>query len=117
MLLLADNVWWCIAAETMLVMIFIFNITILQRALDYKGFALREHDISYRSGVLFPKLTTIPYDRIQQVSIKQNPVSKIFGLYSLEIVNGAQAFSSTTIPGLTEETAIQVKSVITEKMR
>ncbi|MDE5923282.1 MAG: PH domain-containing protein, partial [Muribaculum sp.] len=90
LLLLAESPWWCVAAEAVIVVSFIINIAILRKAYQAKGFALREHDITYRSGVIFPKITTVPFSRIQQVSICQNPVSKFFGLYSIDIDNGAQ---------------------------
>lgn len=96
---------------------FIINLIILSKAYSRKGYALREHDISYRSGVVFHKVTTIPYSKIQQVSIKQNPISRLFGLYSVDIFNGAQALSSLNIPGLTKENAAHLKDFITEKIR
>lgn len=116
LLLISDNIWWCVIAECMIIAVFVFNIMILREAYLFKGYALREHDISYRTGMIFPKITTIPYRRIQQVSIEQNPVSKFFGLYSVEVVNGAQTLSSLTIPGLTEDMARQIKNCITEKL-
>ncbi len=92
------------------------NLIILSKAYSRKGYALREHDISYRSGVVFHKVTTIPYSKIQQVSLKQNPISRLFGLYSVDIVNGAQTISSLNIPGLTQEKASYIKDLITKKI-
>lgn len=112
--LLADSIWWFIAAESVIIISCVINLTILRKAYRFKGYALREHDITYRTGVIFPKLTTIPYTRIQQVSISQNPVSRYFGLCSVDIVNGAQGLSSLNIKGLSKEKADQIKSVITQ---
>lgn len=100
LLLLADTPWWCMAAEAAILVSFIINLTILRKAYRFKGYALREHDITYRSGVIFPKITTVPFSRIQQVSISQNPISKHFGLCSIDIVNGAQGMSSLVVHGL-----------------
>lgn len=61
LLLLAESPWWCVAAEAVIVVSFIINIAILRKAYQAKGFALREHDITYRSGVIFPKITTVPF--------------------------------------------------------
>lgn len=116
LLLLDDNIW-CIAAECVIAVALAINLIILRKAWEYKGYALRENDISYRSGVVFPKTTTVPYDRLQQVSIQQNPVSKIFKLYAVDIVNGAQGLSSLTLPGLTEERANQIKGIVIERLR
>lgn len=116
LLLLTDTPWWCIAAEAVIAVSFIINLTILRKAYQFKGFALREHDITYRSGVIFPKTTTVPFCKIQQVSISQNPISKYFGLSEINVVNGAQDLSSLTIHGLTREKAEEIKTVITQRL-
>lgn len=116
LLLLVDNTWWCIAAEVAIAFSFIINLVILREAYRFKGYALREHDITYRSGVIFPKTTTIPFNRVQQVSISQNPVTKFFELYAIDVVNGAQGFSSLVIHGLPTAEADAIKSIITQKI-
>lgn len=108
--------WWCIAVEGAIISVLIINMVIIPKAYKLKGYALRNNDISYRSGIIFLKTTTIPYAKIQQVSVSQNPVSKHFGLYAVELVNGAQGLSSLTIPGLNQETARQIKQIITDKL-
>lgn len=116
LLLLADTPWWCIVAEALIVVSFIINLAILRKAYRFKGYALREHDITYRSGVIFPKITTVPFSRVQQVGISQNPVSKFFGLCAVDVVNGAQGLSSLVIHGLTQEKADRIKCVITQRL-
>lgn len=116
LLLLEDKIW-CVFAEGIIAVAFVVNLIVVCKAWRYKGYALRQHDLSYRSGVIFPTITTIPYDRVQQVSLQQNPVDRFFGLCSVEVVNGAQELSSLTIPGLTEERATALKSIIIERMR
>lgn len=104
-----------IGAESILFISFIFNMFLLRSAHKFKGYAIREHDITYRSGIIFNTFVTIPFCKIQQVSIRQNPITQIFGLYSIDIVNGAQGLNRTTIPGLTEERANEIKAIITER--
>lgn len=117
LLILTERPWICIAAECAVLLVAVVNLSLLPKAYSFKGVALREHDITYRSGIIFPKITTIPYVRIQQVSVNQNPITRYFHLYSLEVTNGAQLISSLTIPGLTEDTANQIKHLVTEKLR
>lgn len=117
LLLLLDNPVWCLIAEGIIIASLAVNLLILRKAWIFKGYALREYDLSYRSGIIFPTITTIPFNRIQQVGTKQNPISKLFKLYSVEVVNGAQLEASISIPGLTEEKANQIKNIIIEKMR
>ncbi|MDE6787104.1 MAG: PH domain-containing protein, partial [Muribaculaceae bacterium] len=117
LLLLADSIWWCISFEIALAIALAINLSIVSKAYQIKGYALREYDITYRSGFIFTKITTIPYSRLQQVTIKQNPISKFCRLYTVEIVNGAQGLSSLNIPGLPESTAKQIKNLLTEKLQ
>lgn len=116
-LLLLENPLWCIIAEGALAVTLGINLFILRKAWERKGYALREQDISYRSGVVFPSVTTIPYSRIQQVSVRQNPVSKMFGLYSVEVANGAQALASITIHGLNKEDASMINETLLNMLR
>lgn len=115
-LLLLDSPWWCIAAEIVITVSYIINLAILRKAYRFKGYALREHDITYRSGVIFPKTTTVPFSKIQQVSISRNPVNKYFGLCSIDIVNGAQNLSALAINGLTTDQADAIKNLITQRL-
>ena len=116
LLLLADTPRWCIAVESVIIVSFIVNLIILRNAYRFKGYALREHDITYRSGVIFPITTTVSFSKIQQISVSQNPVPKSFGLCAINIVNGAQGLSSLTINGLTREKAEGIKNVITRRI-
>lgn len=116
-LLLTEIMWICIAAECALLVAAAVNLPILSKACRFKGYALREQDITYRSGIFFPKTTTVPYSKIQQVSVTQNPVTRFYHLYSVDVVNGAQSMSSLSIPGLTEMTANEIKNLITDKLR
>lgn len=117
LLLLIEDCIWCIMAECMIGAAMVVNLIIANKAWKFKGYALRDNDITYRSGLLFAKTTTIPYNRLQQVSVKQNPVSKLFSMYSVEVVNGAQGMASLTIPGLTEKRATQIKDIVIQKLK
>ena len=101
-----------ISLECLIIISAIINLSVLP-----KGYAIREHDISYRTGIFFPKVTTISFSRIQQVSIRQNPISRFFGLYSVDIVNGAQMLDKMTIPGLSEEKANKINAFLIENIR
>ena len=118
LLLLLTDIYWLVAAvESAIALMAAIMLSIQKKACQRKGYALGMDDITYRSGIIYPKVTTIPYSRIQQVSIRQNPVSRHYHLYAVEIVNGAQQMSSLTIPGLSEETANRIKSIVTDKLR
>ena len=41
----------------------VVNLLILPRAYNYKGFVIREHDITFRSGIIFPSVITVQIGR------------------------------------------------------
>lgn len=117
LILLTDVPWWItVATECVIAAAFIVNLMIIPRGYRFRGYALREHDISYRKGVIFPSVTTVPYAKVQQVTLSRNPVFKLLGLFTVEVTNGAQAESSLVIAGLSEEVARHLKSVITDRL-
>lgn len=102
-----------IGAELVLAAAFVANMAFVRKIYSFKGYRLSEKDISYRSGIFFPKVTTIPFCKIQQVSVRRNPVTSIFGLYYIDVINGSQSITSQmTIPGLSREKAEELKSLI-----
>ena len=81
-----------------------------------KGYLLREHDVSYRSGLLFYKLTTIPFNRIQHVEVSQNMIEKSFGLSSVKVFTAGGSVSDLSIPGLLPDKAHQIESFLLSKV-
>lgn len=75
-----------IGAELVLAAAFVANMAFVRKIYSFKGYRLSEKDISYRSGIFFPKVTTIPFCKIQQVSVRRNPVTSIFGLYYIDVI-------------------------------
>lgn len=81
-----------------------------------QGFAIRERDLTYRSGVFFRKTTVIPYNRIQHAEVKQGPIERWFNLQGLEIYSAGGDGSDLYIPGLPANRADQLKDYIIEKV-
>ncbi len=77
-----------------------------------KGYAIREHDFSYGSGVIFQSVVSQPILRIQHVQFKHGPVDRHFGLASLEIFSAGGAMHTFAIPGLPEKKAREIRSYV-----
>jgi len=77
-----------------------------------KGYAVREKDISYKTGLFFKTKTMIPFNRIQHSEVKQGPIERLFGIASLHIFTAGGSSSDLTIPGLTMEDANHLKQFI-----
>ena len=80
---------------------------IIWPTLEYRAFryAVREHDLLVRSGVLFRRWTSIPLNRIQHLDTRQGPLERILGLSRLQVYTAAGVSADGSIPGLAEPIA------------
>lgn len=77
-----------------------------------KGYAVRERDILFRSGVLSTTTTIIPFNRIQHVAIHEGLFSRMYELSELQIFTAGGSNSDLHIPGLPKEEAEQIKTYL-----
>lgn len=98
------------------VVLFVLRFVLVLLGFPKKGYLLREQDVSYRSGLLIYKLTTIPFNRIQHVEVSQNIVEKSFGLSRVKIFTAGGSVSDLAIPGLLPDKAHQIESFLLSKV-
>jgi membrane protein YdbS with pleckstrin-like domain len=77
-----------------------------------KFYALREQDISYRSGLIFRKTVSQPILRIQHVELKRGPIDRKIGLAKLQVFSAGGAMHTFEIPGLLLEEAESIRQFI-----
>lgn len=104
---------WAITLLFILYYCWSFYATI--RGYEHKLYALREKDVVYKTGWLWRHMTTVPFNRVQHVSIDQGPVERNFNLSKLKIFTAGGTASDMTIPGLRPETAEFLKEFIVKK--
>jgi membrane protein YdbS with pleckstrin-like domain len=80
------------------------------------GYALREKDILYRRGFIVNKITVIPFNRIQHVSINRDIWDKRLNLSTLNIFTAGGSGSDIRIPGLEPELALRLKDSLAKKV-
>lgn len=109
-----NRVWLLIGAGYVIAL----AISILFSNLSFKhrGFAFREHDAIYKSGVISQTTTIVPYKRIQHVALHQGLFSRYFGLASLELFTAGGSSTDLEINGLTFEEAQRYKIWIIQKI-
>ncbi|WP_405326921.1 PH domain-containing protein [Leeuwenhoekiella sp. LLG6367-2.1] len=76
------------------------------------GYALREHDIAFKRGFLFEKITIIPFNRIQHISTSESMLDKFFKISNLNIFTAGGSGSDIDIPGLSPELAAKLKNKV-----
>jgi len=77
------------------------------------GYAEREDDLFVRRGVMFRRLSVIPYGRMQFIDVTAGPVERLFGLATVRMHTAAAA-SDARIPGLAAEEAARVRDRLAE---
>jgi uncharacterized protein len=68
------------------------------------GYAEREDDLLIRRGVLFSRLSVVPYGRMQFIDVSAGPLERAFGLATVRLHTAAAA-TDARIPGLDREAA------------
>lgn len=77
-----------------------------------KAYALRQHDLSFRSGLIFQKSVTQPILRIQHIELKRGPLERRAGLASLQVFSAGGAMHTFEIPGLLLTDAQAIRQLI-----
>lgn len=80
------------------------------------GYSLRERDVIYRRGFIFEKITVVPFNRIQHVSVERTFLDKVLNLSTLKIFTAGGSGSDVNIPGLHPNTATTLKEEISVRI-
>lgn len=64
------------------------------------GYAVREHDIVLREGLLWRKQTIQPLIRLQHIELSRGPLEKRIGLANLSLFSAGTGLATFKIPGL-----------------
>jgi len=93
--------------------------SVLYARLDarHRGWALREHDLIYQSGVIFRKQVILPFARIQHVETVSGPVERYFDIMRVKCFTAGGDSADLVIEGLTSATAGQVRQYLLEQIR
>lgn len=93
----------------------VYSFLKIWRGFPFKGYAIREKDILYKTGWLWKTFIITPFNRVQHLSIDQGPIDRKFQISKLRIFTAGGSGSDLSIPGLDPETAQRLKAFIVEK--
>ncbi|TVR83525.1 MAG: hypothetical protein EA409_02705 [Saprospirales bacterium] len=80
-----------------------------------KGFAVRQRDITYKSGLIFRSVISVPFNRVQHCEIRKGPFEELFDLAKLKVYTAGGMASDISIPGLDPARAESLKEFILMK--
>ncbi len=82
-----------------------------------RGFAFREHDVLYKSGVLSTNIIIIPYNRVQHVALHEGMFPRMFGLSEVRVYTAGGGNSDIAIPGIRKDEAQGIKQLLMGKIQ
>ncbi len=83
----------------------------------FRGWALREHDLIARQGVLWRAVTVLPIARIQHVETSSGPLERAFGLARLRLYTAGGVTADLVVIGLPAGTADRLREHLVEEIR
>ncbi|MBK9256450.1 MAG: PH domain-containing protein [Saprospiraceae bacterium] len=92
-----------------------FFIWLTFKGYEFEGYAVRRHDIIYKSGLIFRSVIVIPFNRVQHCEVNQGPLDRWMGLAVLSVFTAGGSSSDLSIPGLKPDTANTIRDFIIGK--
>ena len=80
-----------------------------------RGWALREHDVAYRSGLVFRKTVILPFNRVQHAEVASGPLQRHFGLATVKFYTAGGSSVDLKITGLESGRANDLRDHILAK--
>lgn len=104
---------WALWIAAAAVVCLIAGIIFTTRQVRAYGYQLRDDDLIVRRGIMFLRVVSVPYGRMQLVDINRGPLIRALGLSELKFVTAA-ASSAVVIPGLPEAEAERLRDRLVE---
>lgn len=99
------NAKWIIPLYLALLAIFFL---LFRASFKKRGYAIRTHDVIYKSGIIAESTTIVPLNRIQHIELNEGIFSRMYKLGSLQIFTAGGQTGHIHISGI----AIDRKSVV-----
>lgn len=108
----SDTAIWKLSAPWLGFLVLV--IFLEMRGFKIKGYALRQNDISYKSGLIFFSMTSVPFNRIQHVEVSQGPIGRLFDLATVKVYTAGGSTSDLRVGGLIKEEAHRLRDHISQ---
>jgi membrane protein YdbS with pleckstrin-like domain len=82
----------------------------------FKGYALRESDILYKTGVVWRKQTILPFNRIQHLEVQRSLLERKLDLTSIKLYTAGGLRADLQISGLEGDTAESIRQFLLSKI-
>ncbi len=109
--LLWSPLWWAALA---IGLAHLWTLWLIRRQVSAISWAEQEEELVIRRGRLWRSLVSVPYGRLQLADMQSGPISRHFGLASVQLHTAAPR-SGGSIPGLPVAEAEALRARLTER--
>lgn len=102
------DAWWIWLGAAAVCAAVIIRLALLPRSLRSWGYAERADDLLVRHGLLYRRLSIVPYGRMQFIDVTAGPVERALGLATVQLHTAAAA-TDAKIPGLPPDEAARLR--------
>jgi len=81
-----------------------------------RGYAIRTHDVIYKSGIIAESTTIVPLNRIQHIELNEGILSRVFHLGSLQLFTAGGQTGHIHISGIPIEEAKNIRDLLLKKL-
>lgn len=104
--------WVWVVAVTAALVLFGLAWVLEGLAYDYRGVQLRERDVSARRGLIGRSTISVPFTRVQHVTLERGAFDRLFGLAQVVIFTAGAIAADARVKGLTPERAERLREGI-----
>jgi membrane protein YdbS with pleckstrin-like domain len=107
------NAVWIIPVYIVFVILFFL---LFRLSFKKRGYAVRTHDVIYKSGVVAESTTIIPLNRIQHIELNEGIFSRIYKLGSLQVFTAGGQSGHIHISGIAINEAKSIRNLLLKKL-
>ena len=92
----------------LVLLLFVWSYLLVGRRVAAIGYRLEDRELHVSSGLLFQKLVSVPFARMQLVEVTAGPLERALGIARVQL-HTASASTNARIPGLSAESAASLR--------
>ena len=104
---------WLWIAPGALFIIGVWSLWLIRRQVPAIGYAEMGDELAVRRGIMFKKLTLVPYGRMQYIEVDSGPIARRYGIATVTLHTAA--VSEAEIPGLPHEEAVRLRDRLSKR--
>ena len=107
------NAVWIIPVYFILVVI---SFLLYHLSFKKRGYAVRTHDVIYKSGIIAESTTIVPLNRIQHIELNEGIFARIYKLGSLQLFTAGGQSGHIHISGIAIDEARSIRDLLLKKL-